>query len=103
MERVRELWRRVSSLGRRDELESGMDEEIQFHIERQMEKNIRQGMTPAEARRSALVKFGGVERARERIRDEFRPMVLEDFSRDLQYGVRTLVRGPGFSLVAILT
>src|SRR5688500_2946978 len=103
MERVRELWRRVSSLGRRDELESGMDEEIQFHIERQTEKNIRQGMSPAEARRSALVKFGGVERARERIRDEFRPMVIEDFSRDLKYGVRTLVRGPGFSLVAILT
>src|SRR5690606_9915833 len=47
--------------------------------------------------------FGGVERMKERTRDEIRPALLEDVSRDVQYGVRALSRTPAFSLVAILT
>src|SRR5690606_775111 len=46
---------------------------------------------------------GGVERMKERTRDEFRPALLEDVSRDAQYAVRALTRTPTFALVAILT
>ena len=56
-----------------------------------------------EARRQAFVRFGGVEYLKERTRDEYRPALLEDFLRDVRYGVRVLVRTKAFAIVAILT
>jgi len=103
MRRVREGWRRLRSLRRRKELEIGLDEEIRFHIDSQTEKNLRAGMAPDEARRQALIKFGGVEPAKERARDQFRWAFVEDFLRDLRYGGRALRRAPGFTTVATLT
>lgn len=100
---MREFGRRVTSLFRRSQIENGLNDEIAFHIEQQTAKNIRAGMTPQEARRAALVRFGGVEQVKEATRDEFRAGVLEDFGRDLRYGARVLRRAPGFALVAILT
>ena len=60
-------------------------------------------MSREEARRQALTRFGGVEYVKEQARDEFRPALLDDFSRDLRYGVRLLFRAKVFSIVAILT
>ena len=56
-----------------------LDDEIQFHIEQQTAKNIRAGMSPNDARRAALVQFGGVEQTREATRDEFRGAIVRDF------------------------
>ncbi len=103
MRRLVEGWRRVRSIRRRNELETGLDEEIRFHIDRQTEKNLRAGMATDEARRQALIKFGGVDRAKERTRDEFRATSIEDFFRDIRYGGRALLRAPGFTIVATLT
>lgn len=103
MRRLIEGWRRVRSLRRRNELETGLDEEILFHIDRQTEKNLRAGMATDEARRQALIKFGGLDRAKERTRDEFRAASIEDFFRDIRYGGRALLRAPGFTIVATLT
>ncbi|HEX7091560.1 MAG TPA: ABC transporter permease, partial [Longimicrobiales bacterium] len=103
MENARETWRRLMRLWRRAEQESGLDEEIRFHIEKQIEKNIARGMGPEEARRDALVRFGGVERAKEWVRDEVRPAWLEDFARDVRFAVRALRNAPGFAAVSILT
>jgi len=100
---IREGWRRFRSLAGRDAIERGLDEEIRFHIDQQAEKNLRAGMTPAEARRQALIRFGGMERVKENTRDEFRPAFFEDFVRDLRYGARALRRAPGFTAVATLT
>jgi putative ABC transport system permease protein len=100
---MREGWHRLRSLIGRDGVESGLSEEIRFHIEQQTEKYIRGGMDPAEARRQALIRFGGVERIKENTRDEFRANLLEDFVRDVRYGIRGLRRTPGFTLVASLT
>ncbi len=75
---ITESWKRIRSIGRRHVLESGLDEEIRFHIDQQTEKNRRAGMTPDEARRRALLKFGAVERVKESTRDEIRPALLED-------------------------
>jgi len=100
---MRESWHRVTSLWRRDALERGLAEEVRFHIDQQTEKNLARGMTPAEARRQALIRFGGLERIKEDTRDEFRPALFEDFLRDLRYGARALWRAPGFTLVATIT
>ena len=103
MTRWRELWRRTVNLVRRARLERGLTEEIEFHLQRQIEKNLRAGLTPDEARRQALVRFGGVEQAKEQTRDEFRTRIVEDFGRDMQWGARALRRAPGFAMVSILT
>jgi predicted permease len=90
-------------LGHRDQLDAGLDEEIRFHIERQTEKNLRAGMPADEARRQALIRFGGVDRAKEHTRDEFRAAFIENFLRDMRYGARALLRAPSFTIVATLT
>ena len=100
---VKEGWRRLLWLVRRGELESGLDEEIRFHIDGQTQKNLQAGMSTEEARRQALIKFGGVERTREGARDQFRLRSVEDFLRDLGYSARALRRAPAFTVVAIVT
>lgn len=96
-------WRWVRSHWRRHELDGGLDDEMRFHLERQIEKHVDTGMTPEEARRQALIRFGGVEQMKEATRDQFRPAVLEHIARDLRYGVRALRRHPGFSAMAVLS
>jgi putative ABC transport system permease protein len=103
MRRVIEGWHRLRSLLGRNELETGLDEEIRFHIDCQTEKNLRAGMAADEARRQALIKFGGVDRSKESMRDQFRAASIEDFFRDIRYGGRALLRAPGFTIVATLT
>jgi predicted permease len=100
---MKELWQRFQSLARRDRIEAELSEEIRFHIDQQTEKYVRAGVPPAEARRRAMIKFGGVERVKEQTRDEFRAALFEDFVRDLHYGARLLRRAPGFATVAVLT
>src|SRR5262245_55224101 len=100
---IREGWRRLRSLARVDALESGLDEEIRFHIEQQTGKNRRAGMAPDEARRQAYIRFGGVEGVKESTRDEFRPALLQDALLDVRYGIRTLRRAPVFTIVAAIT
>ena len=97
---MRELWRRLR-YGRTRE--RGLDDEVRFHLDQQTEKLVRHGLPPEEARRQAFVRFGGVEYLKEHTRDEFRPALLEDFLRDLRYGVRLLVRSKAFAFVSILT
>ena len=82
---------------------SAVDEELQFHIDRETEANIAAGMTPAEARRRAVIAFGGRERAREQAREARPSWALESWLRDFRYGLRGLARNPVFAAVAILT
>jgi putative ABC transport system permease protein len=100
---ITEAWKRVRSVGRRQEFEGGLDEEIRFHIEQQTEKLRRAGMSPEEARRQALIKFGGLAGVKESTSDEVRPALLEDSVRDLRHGFRGLRRAPGFTAAALVT
>lgn len=100
---ITEAWRRIRSVARRAHVEQRLDEELRFHAEQQTEKNLRAGMAPDEARRRALIAFGGVERAKETTRDEFRSAHLEDVLRDIRYAVRSLRRTPGVALVTIVS
>jgi putative ABC transport system permease protein len=93
----------IRSISRRQVLERSLDEEIRFHLDQQTAKNRRAGMSPGEARRQALLKFGGLERVRESTRDEIRPALIDDSLRDLRHGARVLRRAPGFTAAALVT
>ncbi|MFL6233019.1 MAG: ADOP family duplicated permease [Thermoanaerobaculia bacterium] len=100
---LRDEAKKLSGTLRQRTMEPEMDEEIRFHIDMQTEKNLRLGMSPEEARRAALLRFGGTERIKEEARDEYRSRPLEDFVQDVRYGVRSALRTPLFTLLAVLT
>src|SRR5947207_996218 len=102
MRRVREFMRRLLFLFRRVEAEQQLSEELQFHLERQIEQNLATGMSPQQARHAALRLFGGVEQAKEECRDTRRLNLIEDLIQDVRYGLRQLRRTPGFTVVVIL-
>jgi putative ABC transport system permease protein len=100
---LRGLGRRLRGLLRRDATERELDEEIRFHLELETEHNIRLGMTPEDARRRALVAFGGIEPTKEAHRDGRGGRWLEEFAADARFALRTLRRNPVLTLAATLT
>src|SRR5262245_6241390 len=91
---------RGTIVGGRDDM---FDEEMRFHVDQRTEEYVRRGMSPAEARREALRRFGNATLVRERTRDADSFRVLGDAVRDLRYAVRLLTKNPGFAAIATLT
>ena len=95
------LWLRGLLL--RDRTTRDVDDELQFHIDRQIAENITRGMTPDAARTAALRMFGGVQRYKEEVRDEHGMLMLDQLRQDLAYTARAALRSPGFTAVVVLT
>lgn len=91
-------WSRSSRPSR----EQRLDSELQFHLEQRIADNISAGMTPEEARRSALSEFEGLERVKEECRELHWQTFAESVGRDFRYGIRNLVKDRRFSLLAVL-
>jgi predicted permease len=79
-----------------------LDDELRFHLDRQIAENIAAGMSAAEARTAALRTFGNPALLRDQTRATWSWTALESLLRDLRYGIRTLWRSPGFAAIAIL-
>ena len=99
---IREIfvWLRVFLSRRRD---GELEEELRFHIEQSIEQKIAAGMTPREARRQALIEFGGVERTREDCVEERPGWLLDSVWQDIRYAVRGFRRNPLFTVAVIVT
>lgn len=93
----------VAALFRRTRVEQELDEEIAHHVALETERNIERGMSPAEARRRALVVFGGTERLKEAHRDARGTRWLEDLVADTRFATRALRRNPALTVTAVAT
>jgi len=93
---------RLRSFFHPNEVDHEMKEELRAHLEQQIDENIAQGMSAEEAHRSALHAMGGLAQTEQQCRDARGGKVLQDFIQDLRYGVRQLLRRPGFSALAVL-
>lgn len=100
---IRGVMVRLRAILRRRAAERELDEEIGYHIELETEKNLRLGFAPEEARRRALVSFGGVQRTKEAHRDVRGARWLAEAAADIRYALRTFRKSPALAISAILT
>jgi predicted permease len=93
----------LRSLVRRRSVEQELDEELRFHLEQMQDFAVSRGDNPSDARWRARRQMGSVEQVKEACRDMRTLRPVEHFLRDLRFGARLLARGPGFTIVAVLS
>jgi predicted permease len=98
--RLSSLWRNLFHKVRR---EQELTEEIDAYLEMLIEQKVKEGLDPAEARRVALIEFGGREQVKERVREVSAGYQLETLWQDLRYTTRMLLKHPAVTLIAIFT
>jgi predicted permease len=100
---LRQFFHRVTSVFRRDKLDHDLDAELAAHLELAIEENLHRGLSADEARRQALIRFGGKQQAIEQHRDARGLPGLEILVVDLRYAVRALFKNPGFTIAVVVT
>ena len=93
---------RLRSFFRPNQVDQEMKAELREHLEQQIAENISRGMSPQEARRSAMLSLGGITQFEQQCRDARGGNLLQDLVQDLRNGFRQLCRSPGFSALAIV-
>jgi putative ABC transport system permease protein len=100
---LHDLFFRLQALFRRHAAESELDDELRFHLERQIAKYLKAGMSEREATRRARLEFGGIDQVKDECRDARGISFIETLEQDVRYAARTLLRSPAFTACAVLT
>jgi predicted permease len=93
---------RFLSLFRRDSLDRELSDEMRYHLDLSIEEKLRAGLPIEEARRQALIQFGGTQQAKETHLDSRAIPFIEILAQDLRYTFRTLRKDRAFAAIAIL-
>ena len=96
------LYMRFRSLFSRAKVEQDLDEELQYHLERQIEEDVAAGMSREDARRAALRAFQDLEQRKEECRDMRGWNLIDNLTQDFRFTLRQLRRNAGFTFTAIL-
>src|ERR1700744_3460119 len=98
---LHQLWMGLLMLFQRGRAGDALSDEMQFHIEQQIAENRMAGMSEEEARQAALREFGNPTALRDEARETWQWNGLEQLLRDVRQSARSLLRTPGFSVIAI--
>jgi len=101
--RLRVAVRRLFGYRHRESMDRRLADEMRFHLDMATQQGVHAGIAPDEARRQALVAFGGRDRWEESARDSYRSRPLEEFGRDVRYALRGLRGAPAFTIAAVAT
>src|SRR5688572_1083605 len=103
MSRLKGFSAQLRDVFRGSDAEARMEEEFEFHLDMETRKLVGEGLSPSEARRRALITFGGLDAQRETMRDERGARWFHDLGADVRYAFNGMRRSPGFAIAVALT